>query len=388
MFLDFLKFMRSHGLVISFSEWMTLMQAMCLNLHNSSLMGFYQLCRCTCIKKEDDLDLFDQCFAAFFHHVDMHVSLSEELMQWLEKPIDILNLSDEEKKQFKELDLEDLKKQFEERLKEQKERHDGGSKWIGTGGRSPFGHSGYHPTGVRVGGQSTNRRAVQIASERRFQNLRHDLVLDTRQIGIALKKLKKLSSDGSRETLDLEGTIKKTAQNAGDIEIVMEKEKKNSIKLLLLMDVGGSMTYHSQISELLFSAAYSSRHFKHFKHFYFHNCPYEFMYSDIEMNEKIDTMDVLRDLDPSWVTIIVGDAAMSPFELTAVGGSVDWYHHNADPGVLWLKRIESHFKKSVWLNPESRINWDIHSNYIIRQVFSMFHLSIDGLEEAIDYLKY
>ncbi|MEZ4743160.1 MAG: VWA domain-containing protein [Bdellovibrionota bacterium] len=387
MFINFLQFLRQNGLAVSVGEWMTLMDGLARGLADCSLLGFYELCRCICIKREDHLDLYDQCFAAFFHNIEPHVSLHDDLLKWLENPIAPKELSAEDKAKFKTLDFEALKKQFEERLKEQKERHDGGSKWIGTGGTSPFGHSGYHPEGIRVGGESWNKSAVQIASQRRFQNLRHDLVLDTRQISVALRKLRKLSNDSQREELDLEKTIRKTGDNAGDISLVFRKEKRNSIKLLLLMDIGGSMTSHSFISERLFSAAYASRHFRHFKYYFFHNCPYETLFTDVALGEGIATNDVMQKLDPSWKVIVVGDAAMSPYELTMPGGSVDWYHHNEDAGIVWLRRLKEHFKRSVWLNPEPEEYWNIASNRMVRQVYPMFPLSIEGIEMAVEHLR-
>lgn len=387
MFLNFLIFLRSHGLKVSFSEWKTLMDALAINLAQNSLMGFYELCKCICVKKEEHLDLFDQCFAAYFHEQEIFTSLNDELLEWLNNPIDTLNLTEEEKKHFNQLDLEELKKKFEERLNEQKEKHDGGSKWIGTGGTSPFGHSGYHPSGIRVGGNSLNKSAVQIASERRFQNLRHDITIDVRQISLALKKLKKMSDDSNHEVIDIDNTIKKTANDGGEINIVMEKSKKNSVKLLLLMDVGGSMTAHTKISEQLFSAAFASKHFKHFKFYYFHNCPYETLYTDINLKKIVHTDQVLRELDPSWYVIFVGDAAMSPFELTHIGGSVDWFHHNEETGIAWLQKFQTHFLKSIWLNPENQTFWDIHSNFLIRQIFPMFPMTIDGIEDAMTYLR-
>jgi uncharacterized protein with von Willebrand factor type A (vWA) domain len=296
-------------------------------------------------------------------------------------------MSEEQRRQIKELDFDELLQKFQERLKDQHERHDGGNKWIGTGGTSPFGHSGYHPGGIRVGGQSQNRSAVQVASQRSFQNLRHDLVLDTRQIGLALSRLRRLSRDGEREELDLDRTIKKTGDNAGDISLVYRKENRNSVKLLLLMDVGGSMTAYSQLSERLFSAAYASKHFRHFQHYYFHNCPYDMLYHDIGRMEGIPTQQILRDLDDSWHLIIVGDAAMSPHELLMRGGAVDWFQQNSEPGVYWLEALKQKFAKAIWLNPEPAAQWGLPSTQIVMKSFTMFPLTIAGLENGISHLR-
>ncbi|WP_207912297.1 VWA domain-containing protein [Pseudobacteriovorax antillogorgiicola] len=324
----------------------------------------------------------------FFHDVEVTQSIKDDFYEWLKEAKPPRHLTEEQKAMMEALNLKEVRDLFEQRLKEQQERHDGGNRWIGTGGASPFGHGGFNPAGIRVGGPGKHGMAMQIAARRQFKNFRKDLVLDTRQIGLALKKLRQWGREGSREELDIEATIDATGKNAGEIELIFKPERRNTVKLLLLMDVGGSMTYHSRVCELLFSAAFNSAHFKQFKHYYFHNCPYETLYSDIEMEEGSQTLDVLRELDDSWFVFVVGDAAMSPYELTEVGGAIDYYHQNTEPGILWVKRIKDHFPRSVWLNPEPRSYWQIPSNMIVRKVFpEMFPMTIEGIEEAIAELK-
>ena len=388
MFLNFLFLMRDRGLKVGTNEWLILIEALSRGHADESLDKFYYLSRAVCCLSETDYDLFDQCFLECFQGIEASESIKDELLQWLNDAKPPRHLTEEQKKMLEALNLKEVRDLFEQRLKEQKERHDGGNKWVGTGGTSPFGHGGFNPAGIRVGGPGQHSRAMQIAAKRQFVNFRKDLVLDTRQIGVALRKLRQWGREGTREELDLEETIKATVKNAGDIEMVYKPERRNTVKLLLLMDVGGSMTYHSKICETLFSAAFSSAHFKHLKYYYFHNCPYENLYTDMELGKTVPTLDVLGELDDSWFVFVIGDAAMSPYELTEVGGAIDYYHHNPEPGILWIKRIKDHFKHSVWLNPEPPHYWQIPSNMIIRQVFSeMFPLTIEGIEDAISALK-
>lgn len=389
MFLSFLFHLRAHGLPVGTSEWLILMEAIQRGHAGESLAKFYYICRAICARNEADYDIFDQCFLSFFHDVSFPAEIKDEFWDWLQNnPKMPRQLTEEEKAQLQAMNLDELRELFEKRLEEQKERHDGGNRWIGTGGTSPFGHSGYHPSGIRVGGQGMHNRAVQIAAQRNFRNFRKDLVIDIRQMGVALRKLRQWGSEGVPSELDLEATIDATGRNAGDIEMVFRKPRRNAVKLLLLMDTGGSMTYHSEVCDQLFSAAVKINHFKELRHYYFHNCPYDFLYSDMELDEKHSTLEVLNLYDPSWFVLIVGDAAMSPFELTEVGGAIDYSFHNKEPGYIWLQRIRARFPKSVWLNPEPQVYWEIPSNQIIRRIFpDMFPLTVDGLEEAIRCLK-
>lgn len=388
MFVEFFYYMRSRGLKISLTEWMTVMEAMSKGLVGASLHRFYRLCRSLCIKNEAYFDLYDQCFAEYFDGIEPGESLLDEVMEWLENPKFPRDLTDEEKAQIARFEQDEMREMFEQRLREQKERHDGGNRWVGTGGTSPFGHSGHHPDGIRVGGEGGGRSAAQIASDRRFRNLRNDLILDTRQISVALRQLRKFGREGRRDELDLEGTIDATAKNAGDIELLFQPERKNTVKLLLLMDVGGSMTPYTRLSEQLFSAAHKATHFKAFKHFYFHNCPYESLYLNMARRERIPTKKVLQDYDESWFCVIVGDAAMSPYELTSTGGAIDFFHHNDETGLVWMQRIADRFPRTVWLNPDPPHYWNYTvSTRMIREIFSMFPLTLAGLEEAIAELR-
>lgn len=384
MFLNFLFLLRSRGLKVGTTEWLTLMEALVRGHGDESLDKFYYLARAICCRSELDYDLYDQCFLECFEGVSFPEQLKDEFFQWLQEPKPPRLLTEDQKKMLEALDLKQVRDLFQQRLKEQKERHDGGSKWVGTGGTSPFGHGGYNPAGIRVGGPGQHSRAIQIAAKRKYANFRNDIIIDTRQMGLALKRLRQWGREGIHEELDIDATIRATGKNAGDIQLVFKPERRNTVKLLLLLDVGGSMTYHTQVCESLFSAAFNSGHFKQVRYFYFHNCPYEHLYTNMELEESVATQDVLKDLDDSWFVFVVGDAAMSPYELTEVGGAIDYYHHNAEPGIVWIKRIKDHFNKSVWLNPEPRSYWQIPSNMLIRKVFpEMFPLTMRGLDDAI-----
>jgi uncharacterized protein with von Willebrand factor type A (vWA) domain len=277
-------------------------------------------------------------------------------------------------------------KEFEKRLEEQTEQHDGGGYWIGRGGYSPFGHSGYHPAGIRIGGQSRNRSAVQIAQERKFRNYRHDLTLDVRQIKVALSKLRQLNRIGPEDELDLEETIDTTARNAGEIELAWKRSRKNSVKLLLLMDIGGSMDPYALLCSRLFSAAHSSSHFKDFRYYYFHNCIYDNLYQDMEREEAVATEYLLQNLEPDYKLLLVGDAAMGPWELTQINGAINYYERNEIPGLVWLKRIAEHFTHTAWLNPSDPRIWIHPSIQMVGQVFPMLPLTIEGLEQAVKKL--
>ncbi|MCG8456682.1 MAG: VWA domain-containing protein [Holophagales bacterium] len=386
MLVDFLFHLRARGLPVTVTEWLTLSRAMAEGHSRADLSHFYHLARSLLIKRESQYDLYDQAFAEHFRGLEAHFDLSEELLEWLANPELPRQLSDEERAALRALDFDELRKQFEERLEEQKEKHDGGSRWIGTGGTSPFGHSGTNPGGIRVGGPGGGRSAVQVASERRFRNLRSDRVLDTRQIGVALRRLRSLRRHGVPEELDLDATIETSARNGGEIDLVFGPERKNRIKLLLLMDVGGSMDPHTQLCERLFSAAHAASHFKAFESRLFHNCPYEWLFSDIYYRKGEPTHEVLKRIDRTWSVIFVGDAWMSPYELTHVGGAIDLFHQNKRTGLDWLRRFRDKCPDSVWLNPEPKRIWSAPSVRLVRSIFPMFELTLDGLKEAVDTL--
>jgi uncharacterized protein with von Willebrand factor type A (vWA) domain len=288
---------------------------------------------------------------------------------------------------MREFDLDELASRFRELLEQQKERHDGGNRWIGTGGTSPFGHGGEHPTGVRVGGGGGGRSAVQVAGSRRYRNLRSDQILDTRQISVALRRLKRLDKDQGPEELKLDDTIDHSARNGGEIELVFGPPRRNRIKLLLLMDVGGSMDPYTHLCERLFSAAHAANHFKKFEYRFFHNCVYKRLYTDMHTMKGDLTNELLKKLDHTWSAIFVGDAWMAPTELTHDGGAIDFGHHNAVAGLEWLRRIRRRVANSIWLNPEPRRLWNEPSIRLVRQVYPMYELTIDGLTEAVDVLR-
>ncbi len=386
MFTDFLYHLRASGIKASLTEWLPLMRALPDGHARADLTVFYHLARALLVKRETQYDLYDRAFAEYFHGVDQHFDLSDELLDWLADPVLPRELTAEELEALEALDLDELRRRFEERLHEQDERHDGGSRWIGTGGTSPFGHGGTHPSGIRVGGAGGGRSAVQIAGERRFRNLRSDLVLDTRQIGVALRRLRNLGKNQGPEELDLDATIDHSARNGGEIDLVFGPPRRNRIKLLLLIDVGGSMDPHAELCERLFSAAHAANHFQHFESRFFHNCPYERLFTDIYHWRGEPTAEVLKRVDRTWSIIFVGDAWMSPYELTHVGGAIDLFHHNRDTGLAWLRRFRDRCPDSVWLNPEPRRIWNAPSIRIIREAFPMFELTLDGLTEAVDVL--
>jgi len=386
LFTDFFFHLRGYGLNVSLTEWLSLMKALATGHSRADLTVFYNLARSLLVKRETDFDLYDRAFASFFRELEDEVHIDEEVMAWLEDPR-LPEISKEDLARLEALDFDELRRRFEKTLEEQDERHDGGNRWIGTGGTSPFGHRGTHPSGVRIGGEGGARSAVQVASERRFRNLRSDRILDTRQIGLALRRLRRLARDSGPEELDLDLTIDQSARNGGEIDLVFSPPRRNRIQLLLLMDVGGSMDPHVEVCEQLFSAAHAAQHFKHFEFRFFHNCVYERLYTDISRWKGEPTSEVLARLDPTWSVLFVGDAWMGPWELTRAGGAIDYYHSNSDSGLSWLKRIRERCASSVWLNPEPERIWDAPTIEMIRHLFPMYELTIDGLTEAVDVLR-
>lgn len=318
----------------------------------------------------------------------MPLELLEELKDWLANPIARRQFNPEELAALKKLSLSDLMKQLEERLKEQKERHDGGNRWIGTGGTSPFGHGGTNPQGIRIGGAPSNysgsRSAIKIAAERRFRNYRSDLILDTRQIKMALKKLRFLRREGPQVDVDMDETIDKTCKNAGDIDIVFKAERRNDMRILLLMDVGGTMDPYAELVSQLFSAAHSSTHFKDFQYFYFHNCVYSHVYKDASLYKRVPTADLFRKFSEKYRLIVVGDASMNPGELLWANGVIDFFAaEEPHSGLYWLEKVRDHYPRHVWLNPEPKPYWYAETTQIIQRVFPMFPLSLEGLDEGV-----
>lgn len=366
---------------------MTLVDALDSGLINSPV-DFYYIARSILVKDEKYFDLYDQAYLHYFENAKLPPLLDDQIKEWLKHADDFVQelIPQWFRDQNPDVDLEELKQRFLEILKKQKEQHDGGNQWIGTNGHSPWGHGGKHPNGIRVMGQGGMKMAAKIAHRRIFRNYREDRIIDTRTFKVALKKLRKLNRIGAEDELDLPATIDKTCKNFGDIELVFTKEKKNDIKLLLLMDVGGSMDPHADLVSRLFSAAHSSNHFRDFKYYYFHNCPYQYLYKDIERQERIPTTEIFKKYGRDYKVILVGDADMAPSELTATYGAIQIGDETYTPGIVWLKRMKDHFKKAVWLNPDMFTAYKGYTRTIIEKIFPSFQLTIEGLEEAIDEL--
>ena len=386
MFTDFFYTLRKKKVPVSITEWMALMEALSKGFAYSSLNAFYYLARSVLVKSEVYFDNYDLAFEEYFKGIETLEELRDEILEWLKNPINKVLLTEEEIFQSEMMNFDSLMDNFRQRMREQKERHDGGDKWIGTGGASPFGHSGKGSGGIRVGGHSMNRSAVQVAKERRFRNYRSDVVLDVRHFQIALKRLRRLSRIGPEDELDLDETIDHTCKNAGDIELIWRRGRKNAVKLLLLMDVGGSMSPYAKLCSRLFSAAHSATHFKDFKYFYFHNCIYDNVFRDIERKEAVPVMHLLRTLESDYRVILLGDACMARDELIIKYGAIYYYERNELPGIVWLQRIADHFKYVVWLNPEDLSEWNHQTIKMVSRIFPMFELTLEGLDAAITKL--
>jgi len=382
IFLPFFYRLRSHGLKVTPNQWLTLIEALAKGLHGSSLVGFYSLSRGILVKDESELDDFDVCFAEHFRGVDTAAAeIEREIWEWLENPAPPRVADPAWRRMLDSVDVEALREEFDRRLREQTERHDRGDRWIGTGGTSPFGHSGSHPGGIRVGGDGGGGSAVQVAGERRYREHRRDVVLDTRQLSLALKKLRALERTGPADELDLAATIDRTAREGGELELVFRPPPENRLSLLLAMDIGGSMWPYRNLVDLLFSAAHRSRHFKRFDHVYFHNCIYEAVYEDARFHGQIPLADLFRRFDRETRLVLVGDAHMYPGEITDRFGAINWTERNERPGAVYLKRVRDHFRHCAWLNPMGRTAWSSPSVRLVREIFPMYPLTIHGVEE-------
>jgi uncharacterized protein len=385
MFVTFFQELRSAGVPVTLREYLTLMEAMAQDLAARQVENFYYLARATLVKDERNLDKFDRVFGHVFVGLEPVEALAAEIpAEWLKGLIEKY-LTDEEKQQIEAMGgLEQLLETLRARLKEQKGRHQGGSKWIGTGGTSPYGANGYNPQGVRIGqDRSRNFRAVKVWDRREFRDLDDEVELGTRNIKIALRRLRKFARTGAAEELDLDGTIKGTARK-GYLDILLRPQRHNAVKVLLFFDVGGSMDWHVQATQELFSAARSE--FKHMEHFYFHNCLYEKVWKENRrrFDDTTPTAQVLRTYPHDYKVIFVGDAAMSPYEIAAPGGSVE--HFNEEPGAAWIERISRTYKASVWLNPVAERDWEhTQSIRMMRQLMGerMYPLTLEGLERAM-----
>lgn len=389
MFLDFFLLLKEEGLPVSIGEYLNLLEALNKRVTRFSVEEFYFLSKTILIKHEQFLDRYDLLFGNYFHGVELTDSEKKEIPKdWLQKEIDRL-FSEEEKAMIEKMGgLDKLMERLQQLLEEQKEKHQGGNKWIGTGGTSPFGNSGFNPEGINIGGKGGGRSAVKVWEKRQFQNYSSDVELNTRNIKLALKRLRILTREGIEDELDLHTTIEKTSRNGGYLEIEMQPAKKNRVKVLLFFDVGGSMDPYVELCEQLFSAAKSE--LKHLEFFYFHNCVYESIWKDNNMrySDRIPTFEILHKFNQDYRVIFVGDATMSPYELTAQGGSVE--HYNDETGIAWLQRFVTKFPNTVWLNPSNEYYWDgTPTVKIIKEVFKdrMFPMTLDGLAKAMKTLK-
>lgn len=394
MFIDFFYLLRQHGLNVSFHEWMVLMEALDKGLAQNSLLGFYHLSRTVLIKTEADFDKFDEVFLEYFESVQNFDEIPEEFFEWLKQPKEMKPYDKEEVDARTNFDLEKLRQMLEERLEQQHGRHDGGQFWVGTGGTSVLGHSGYANTGILIGGEGGNKHALQVAGEREYRDFREDNTLDLRSFQMAFRHLRQFTEqqDAPRDQLDLDGTINETCKNAGYLKLQFERPRENGVKVLLLFDSGGSMRPYSRICSQLFQAVDQANHFKDLKIYYFHNCVYEELYHtpSCVYDEAVQTQWVLNNLDREYKVIFVGDASMSPSELYNTGGSISYGQYNAETGISWLLRLKNRFDKLVWFNPIPRNDWqyDYGADTIeaIGRVFSMYHLSAEELGRGLKYL--
>ncbi|MBF8221107.1 vWA domain-containing protein [Halomonas sp. 328] len=390
MFIGLFETLKRAGVPVSLRELLDLHAVVEHGVVFADMEAFYQVARTVMVKDERHFDRFDRAFAAWFEGLENLDAAIEALIpdDWLRREFE-KQLTEEEKAQIESLGgLEKLIETFKQRLEEQKERHAGGNKWIGTGGTSPFGAYGYNPEGIRIGQEgSRHRRAIKVWDERRFRDYDNSLELGTRNLKMALRRLRRFARQGAAEEFDVDATIRETARDAGLLNVQLRPERHNAVKVLLLLDVGGSMDDHIRTCEELFSAARAE--FKHLEPYYFHNCLYEGLWRDNSRrhNERIPTRDVLHTYGRDYQVVIVGDAAMSPFEITHPGGSVE--HFNDEAGAVWLKRLVEAFPRLVWLNPMPPRAWEFtHSTQLIRELIEdrMYPLTLAGLEEAMGEL--
>src|SRR5450830_1604344 len=384
MLIDFFFTLKDARIPVSIKEFLILLEAMQKNVISPAIDDFYYLSRTTLVKDEANYDKFDKAFGSYFKGIETIFEKNPEIpLDWLMKRMQ-RELTPEQKAALEKFGYDKLM----DRLKELHERHEGGNKWIGTGGSSPFGNSGYNPEGIRIGGESKNRSAVKVWDERTYKDYDSERELGTRNIKIALRRLRKFARDGAEDELALDETIRATANNAGYLDIRMQPERRNNIKVMMLFDVGGSMDDHIARTEELFSAAKTE--FKNMEFFYFHNCVYDYVWKNNRRRhaERFPTWDLLHKYSADTKLIFVGDATMSPYEIVQPGGSVEY--NNAEAGAIWLQRFTSTFSNFSWLNPEPEGLWQYRQSIaIIQQLMSqrMFPLTIDGLERAMRLLS-
>ena len=389
MLIDFFYTLRAAKLPVSVKEYLSLLEALQANVVGPdsdacSMDDFYYLSRTALVKDEKHFDKFDRAFGAYLKGVEMIADFTKEVpLEWLQKILE-RELTPEQKAAIEKMGWDELMETLKKRLEEQKERHEGGNKWIGTGGTSPFGNGGYNPQGIRIGGKGGNKSAVKVWDQRAYQDYDDSQELGTRNIKVALRRLRKFAREGSADELDLDDTIRSTAANAGWLDIKMVPERHNNVKVLLLMDVGGTMDEHVARVEEMFSAAKAE--FKHMEFYYFHNCVYDFMWKNNRRRfaEKFDTWDIIRKYNKDYKLIFIGDATMSPYEILQPGGSVEY--NNEEAGAEWLQRLTHAFPKFAWINPEPLGVWQYRQSIsVIQQLMSnrMYPLTLKGLEEAM-----
>ncbi len=390
MFLKLFGSIRNNGVPVTLREYLDLLEGISKGLCSSNkIEDFYNFSKLCLVKDEKNYDKFDKAFNSFYEENKNIINQVEKKIpeSWVLDELKKIFSNKEKDKVSNEKDWKDILKEFEKRLKEQKKRHQGGNKWIGTGGTSMFGNSGYNPKGVRVGGKSSNRSAVKVWEKRIYQNLDDQVTINTRNIKMALRRLRKLTREGLQDEFDLDNTINATAKNAGLLDVKYRSEKKNSVRVLLLIDIGGSMDDHAKSSEQVFSAAKSE--FKSLDYFYFHNCVYENIWKNNNRrhSEYFETENLLRTYSKNTKLIFIGDALMSPYEITYPGGSVE--HWNEKPGVFYINKLVNYFDKVIWLNPEQKQNWQYsQSTMILRDLLkkNMFQMNLKGIESAMKNL--
>jgi len=390
MLINFFHGLRESGVPVTTRELLDLMEGLKRHIVFGDIDDFYYFSRTCMVKDEKYFDRFDRAFGLHFKELEALDDIIEALIpdDWLRSEF-MKNLSEEEKAQIESLGgLEKLIEEFKKRLEEQKERHEGGNKWVGTGGTSPFGQEGYHPEGIRVGPNGRNKKAVKVWDKREFKNLDDNVELGTRNIKVAMRRLRKFARTGAADELDLDDTISSTARNAGWLDIKMIPERHNAVKVLLFLDVGGSMDPHVKVCEVLFSAARTE--FKHLKSFYFHNFLYESVWSNNvrRHNERTQVLDILHKYSHDYKVVFVGDASMSPYEIVQPGGSVE--HWNEESGEVWIRRMQEVYDKVIWINPVPEEDWQYtQSVSIAHQLMEghMYPLTLKGLEEGMAYLS-
>ena len=390
MLIDFFLGLKQAGLPVSTREFLILLEAMAKRLVLGSVDDFYHLTRICLVKDEKLFDRFDQAFGAYFEDLQSFDEFIDALIpeDWLRAEFEKY-LTEEDKQKIKTLGgLEKLLEEFKKRLEQQEKRHAGGSRWIGTGGTSPFGHSGYHPEGIRIGGGGKNGGAVKVWDQRNYRNLDDSVELGTRNIKVALKRLRKFARTGADEELDLDDTIRSTARNAGLLDLKLVPERHNAVKVLIFFDVGGSMYPYVRICEELFSA--TRREFKNLQYFYFHNFLYDFVWEDNRRrnSEVTPTWDIIHKFPADYKIVFIGDAAMAPYEIASPGGNIEYI--NEEPGETWMRRMTSTYPKLIWLNPTPRNYWNhTHSIDMVRELIGdrMFPLTLNGLDQGMRCLS-